>query len=142
MSLPQSHTPAAIAVHGVTRRHVVHSLTEEKVEDIRRNGFTVYEGALTPEEARQAGQLMDAVYERQLAEVGGVEKLEKINDQNIVRSLLVYEDAFVHLANNPLLMPIIKALLGENVSLSSQVGILNRPSQRNYQEAWHRELQY
>ncbi len=142
MTFWQPDNSLALGVHGVTRRHKVNSLTDEKVEAIRRNGYTVYEGALTPEEARTAGALLDNLYDRQVQEIGGMDRLEKINDQNIVRSMLVYEHAFLHLANNPLLMPIIKAILGENISLGAQVGILNRPTERNYQESWHRELQY
>lgn len=131
-----------IAVHGVTRRNIVQSTDEVWQEEIRRNGFAVIENALTLEQSKTIGTLLDSLYEEQVREIGGIEKLRKINDQNIVRSMLVYHEAFVHLANNPLLMPLVKRLLGDNISLSSQVGILNCPTQKNYQEAWHRELQY
>jgi ectoine hydroxylase-related dioxygenase (phytanoyl-CoA dioxygenase family) len=141
-AMTQSDAQAAIATHGVTRRHKVNSIVEERVEDIRRNGFTIIEGALTQVEARNASALLDRLYEQQVAEIGGEKRLQEINDQNIVRSVLVYEHAFLHLAYNPQLITIIKAILGDNISLSSQVGILNRPTQPNYQERWHRELQY
>ncbi len=63
-------------------------------------------------------------------------------DVNIVRTPLVYDDFFVEMAAHPSITAVVRALIGPKISLSSQVGVISRPDVRNYQEAWHRELQY
>jgi ectoine hydroxylase-related dioxygenase (phytanoyl-CoA dioxygenase family) len=73
----------------------------------------------------------------------GADNIAAIKDKYIVRSMLAFDDFFLGpIACNPALLAVIRAVLGQNISLSSQVGILNPPDDRLYQLAWHRELQY
>lgn len=131
-----------IGTHGVYRRDVVASDVDRHVEEIRRLGVTVVEGLFTRDEMEYARKRLHEIYAEQVAEVGGEENLDLIDDTNIVRSPLVYDEAFVAIAKQPTALAIVRACLGQKVSLASQVGILNKPKVRNYVENWHRELQY
>lgn len=131
-----------IATHGVTERFVPTSDIDLQVEEIRRRGFTIIEGLYDPAELEEARETLKQIYAQQVEEIGGVEKLQQINDVNIVRTPLAYSDFYLEMATHPKLLPLVKAVIGQKVSISSQVGILNRPGFKNYQEAWHRELQY
>jgi ectoine hydroxylase-related dioxygenase (phytanoyl-CoA dioxygenase family) len=131
-----------VNTHGVTERHRNGSDIERHAEEIRRVGVTVIPDVFTPNEMDQARDLLEQIYAVQVAEVGGEENLRLINDANIVRSPLAYHPFFRSVAKHPKMLSVAKACLGENVSLSSQVGIINRLGFQNYQEAWHRELQY
>lgn len=133
---------APLLTHGVTERHRAAAPEDQRIEEIVRDGFTVVRGALTADEARYAAHALDRLYADQVAEFGAA-NIERIRDKYIVRSMLVYDDFFLHtVACNPAVIGIVKRLLGQNISLSSQVGILNPPDDRLYQLAWHRELQY
>lgn len=140
-SVPSSQL-APVKVHGVTERRINHSPEHAVVEEIRRNGFAVVRAALTPEEVDYTRQRLDELYADQVAEFGE-ENISRINDRHIVRSMLAFDDFFLHrVACNDKVLPIIKTMVGQNLSLSSQVGILNPPQGDLYQTAWHRELQY
>lgn len=131
-----------LLTHGVTERHLASDPTEAAVEEIARDGFTIIRGALAPGGVAYAARQLDALYDRQVAEFGA-ENIARIKDKYIVRSMLTEDDFFLHdIACNPALLGIVRVVLGPNISLSSQVGILNPPDDRLYQLAWHRELQY
>lgn len=132
-----------ILTHGVSRRNRLETPLDAHVERLWRLGYTVLPNVLAASELEHARSQIDDVYRRQVEEIGGLEALKSIHDANVVRSLLVYDDFFLHrIAANPEVIALVQALLGENVSLSSQVGIINEPSDEIYQAAWHRELQY
>jgi ectoine hydroxylase-related dioxygenase (phytanoyl-CoA dioxygenase family) len=135
-------TTELLLTHGVTERHQISDPTDAAIEDLVRDGFTIVRGALSPQGVGYAAKQLDQLYAQQVAEFGA-ENIERIRDKYIVRSMLAYDDFFLHdIACNPVLLGIVKMALGPNISLSSQVGILNPPDDRLYQLAWHRELQY
>src|SRR5207247_10622939 len=75
-------------------------------------------------------------------EIGGEDQLAEMNDTNVVRLLLAYDDYFVELATKPAVLAIVEALLGDYYILSQQNGIINPPHLANYQASWHRDLAY
>lgn len=132
-----------VVTHGVTRRTHVETPLDAHVERVRLLGYTVLPNMLTTSELEHARSRIDGIYQHQVEEIGGPEAMQSIHDTNIVRSLLVYDDFFLHrIAANEEVIALVRAFLGENISLSSQVGIINEPSDKIYQAAWHRELQY
>jgi ectoine hydroxylase-related dioxygenase (phytanoyl-CoA dioxygenase family) len=131
-----------ILTHGVRERAISRSQIDLHVEELARRGVTVIPDLYGEEELRRARDLLTSLYDRQVEEIGGPEQLKKINDANIIRSPLVFDDFFVRMAADPRVLSIVRAVIGDKVSLSSQVGVISRPSVHNYQQAWHRELQY
>ena len=113
-----------------------------RVEELRNVGHTVVESGLAADELQLIREKIDAIYERQLAEIGGEERLRRINDANLARCLVGYDEYFIRLAAHPRLVSICRRVLGENFILMSQNGVLNRPADEHYQVTWHRDLNY
>ena len=111
-------------------------------QQIRMRGLAVVPGLLGDDEVAMLNERMDAAYARQCDEVGGEPELAKMNDADNVRCLLAYDDAFLRLAQHPLLIAVVKAVLGDNVVLLMQNGVINRPGRLQYQTNWHRDLNY
>ena len=133
----------SINTHGVTERRKIESVFDEKMEEIERDGWAVIENVLPEEEIDECRRRIDAAYAVQVQEFGGEERLAKAQDQNVVRMILAYDDYFVRYINNEIVMEYVRAMLGRNVSLSSQVAILNRPAGDSVNsDVWHRDLQY
>jgi ectoine hydroxylase-related dioxygenase (phytanoyl-CoA dioxygenase family) len=131
-----------IAVHGVYERTRNADVVDMHIEEIHRDGFSIVKGVLDEEEIAYTREALDRIYSRQMEEFGA-DNLRAIKDKYIVRSMLAYDDFFLQkIAINEKVLPVIKRLLGANISLSSQVGILSPPDDVLYQTAWHRELQY
>ncbi len=134
--------PNNLSVHGVCEWNEVRSWEDVHLEEIARNGFSVVPSVLNNEELEYARHALDRLYDLQLTEFGE-DNLAAIKDKYIIRSMLVYDEFFLNrVALNEQMLLIVKKILGENISLSSQVGILNPPEDKIYQTAWHRELQY
>jgi ectoine hydroxylase-related dioxygenase (phytanoyl-CoA dioxygenase family) len=133
---------APVMVHGIKERSHSNTDTELKLEEFRREGYCVLTGILSESVLEQARTRIDAVYAVQEKELGQDLSLVMLNDSNIARALLAYDDFFAQFAYDPVVAPYIAALLGENYLLSSQVAILNQPHQGHYQHSWHRDLNY
>ncbi len=132
-----------VLTHGVSRQRQIASPIDRHIEEIERVGFTILHNVLDSEELNRARTGIDNTYEVQVQELGDEARLRSINDADIARSLLVYNDFFLdRVAVNAAVLDIVRTFLGANISLSSQVGILSRPANSLYQLAWHRELQY
>lgn len=132
----------AVNTHAVYRRDTVAGDVDRHVEELRRIGVTIIPGAFSRDEMEAARWGLHAIYAQQIEEIGGEQNLHLINDANIVRSPLAYDDAFVSVAKHPMALAVARACLGPKITLASQVGILNKPGAKNYVENWHRELQY
>jgi ectoine hydroxylase-related dioxygenase (phytanoyl-CoA dioxygenase family) len=131
-----------VSTHAVLRRDLVSGAVEEHAEELRRVGVTIIPGAFTRDEMEYARKRLHEIYASQVDEIGGEENLHRINDANIVRCPLAYDDFFVSIAKHPTALAVARAALGPKITLASQVGILNKPASKNYVENWHRELQY
>lgn len=132
-----------IKTHGVSERRKVESLFDEKMEEIERNGWAVIENAIPRNELDECRRRIDDAYAAQVAEFGGEERLAQAKDQNVVRTILAYDDFFLRYVNNKVVMEYVRAMLGKNVALSSQAGIINRPAETTViSHVWHRDLQY
>jgi ectoine hydroxylase-related dioxygenase (phytanoyl-CoA dioxygenase family) len=112
------------------------------LEEIAVRGFGALPSLLAADAVDRLNDLMDEIYARQCAEVGGEAALAGINDADIARCLLAYSDAYLELATHPTLVALATAVLGENVVLLMQNGVINRPGRRQFQTNWHRDLNY
>jgi ectoine hydroxylase-related dioxygenase (phytanoyl-CoA dioxygenase family) len=128
--------------HAVRELH--HNVTEDdaSAEEIRNIGYTVVDGGLSERELQLMRDKIDRVYELQVKQIGGEDKLKLINDANVGRCLIGYDDYFINLAAHPRIISITTALLGDYFVLMSQNAIVNNPTDEHYQITWHRDLNY
>ncbi|HWS55145.1 MAG TPA: phytanoyl-CoA dioxygenase family protein [Pyrinomonadaceae bacterium] len=112
------------------------------VEAVGRAGYTVLASGLGGEELRLIREKVDAVYARQLDEIGGEERLRRMNDADIARCLAGYDDYFVGVAAHPRVVSLLRRLLGDFFVLMSQNAVFVRPAGHHYQATWHRDLNY
>lgn len=115
---------------------------ESSAEEIARSGFCIVADVLRESEVDELNGAMEDVYAIQCRDVGGEESLRRMNDADIVRCPLAYSDLYMKLALNERLLDVAKALLGENIVLIMQNGVINRPDRIQYQTRWHRDLNY
>jgi ectoine hydroxylase-related dioxygenase (phytanoyl-CoA dioxygenase family) len=133
---------AEVLTHGVSQRAGLVDDVERQVEDLRGVGFTLVPSGLGGEELAALRDRLDAVYARQVEELGGEDQLRRCNEIDVARAPLLYDDAFVHVAANGNLLALVRRMLGDNVVLVQQNGLLTRPASANYQARWHRDLSY
>lgn len=111
-------------------------------EAVRLQGYTILPSGMTPEVLDELSTALDAVYRRQIDEIGGVERLELIGDLWTARAPLAYDPRFLDLAAHSPMLQLAERLLDGYVLLNQQNGILNPPAQEFQQNAWHRDLPY
>ena len=128
--------------YGVRESSDATSEADKSVEEIRISGYTVVAGVLSESELQIIRGKLDEIYEVQVKEIGGEGRLGEINDVNVVRLLLAYDDYFLKVATNPAVLAIAERLLGDYYILMQQNGIINLPGLENYQISWHRDLSY
>jgi ectoine hydroxylase-related dioxygenase (phytanoyl-CoA dioxygenase family) len=128
--------------YGVSRVTAATTGLDVLAEEVLRRGYVVAENGLSEAEIDRYRQLLDAIYAVQQEEVGGEQNLQRINDANVARCLLAYEDAFLSMATNPVLLGVAERILGSNFVLLMQNGVINPPSTKHYQTNWHRDLNY
>lgn len=132
-----------VGSYGVSLRSKPHSDEPSRIaEEVRYTGYAVAEGAIAPSDVSELCDLLDSVYQAQCIEVGGEDVLHELHDADIVRCPLAYEHKFLDLAQHHLIIDVAKKLLGENVVLLMQNGIINRPDRAQAQGRWHRDLNY
>jgi ectoine hydroxylase-related dioxygenase (phytanoyl-CoA dioxygenase family) len=128
--------------HGVREFHRNESAEDLSVEEIKSIGYTIIESGFDAEELQLIRGKIDRIYEQQLREIEGRERLARINDADVARCLIGYDEYFVRLAAHPQIISLATRLLGEYFILMSQNGIINRSAEAHYQVTWHRDLNY
>lgn len=131
-----------IKTHAVREVHENRDDADAYAEEIRNIGYTVVESGISADELELMRRKIDDIYELQVREIGGEEELQRINDADLVRCIIGYDDYFLKPAAHPLIVAVTRKLLGENFILMSQNAIINRPADAHYQLTWHRDLNY
>lgn len=111
------------------------------VEEIKTDGFTIIEGVLSNKELKKYRKKIDKIYAKQEAEFG-IKKLKSINEKDICRMPLKYDDYFINIATNKIVLKIVERFLGEFYILNLQNAIISRPNEIHHQSSWHRDLPY
>lgn len=111
------------------------------VEEIRNNGFAIIEGALSQNELEVYRDKIDRIYQQQQQEFG-LDKLQMIQEKNMCRIPLKYDNYFINIATNDIVLSIVKIFLGEYFILNLQNAIINTPNEEHHQSSWHRDLPY
>src|SRR3954464_7029373 len=139
---------AATAMSQGIKYHAVREFRQNKDEDdfaaeeIRQIGYTVIPSGYSADELQLIREKLDTIYAAQIEELGGAANLKAINDANVARCTVEYDDYFVKLAAHPRLLAIGRRLMSAPFILMSQNGIINRPDDEHYQVTWHRDLNY
>lgn len=128
--------------YGVREAANAVSEIDRSVEEIRVSGYTVVPDVLSQSELAIVGAKLDEIYQAQVKEIGGEQRLAEINDVNIVRLLLAYDDYFLKVATTPKILEVVERLLSDYFILMQQNAIINPPGLENYQTSWHRDLAY
>jgi hypothetical protein len=125
--------------YGVLERRQLSDAIDALVEEIDVLGFTVTDSGLDPAKLETIRVRMDGGLADQAA-ASGEEVLKA--DEDILRCPLADDDLFLEVATLPPVLEVCRRILGENLVLLQQNGILNRPSTPQYQSRWHRDLPY
>ncbi len=128
--------------YGVTDRSQAEGPLDLALEELEIRGYAVLDSGLSPERLDRLRDRLDAIGRLQEEEAGGRRNLERINDADVVRCPLAYDEAFADLAVHPVLMELSRRVLGENFVLVMQNGVVNPPGHEHYQARWHRDLNY
>jgi len=128
--------------HAIREFHRNEGEEDFYLEEIRNVGYTVVESDLSEDELQTIREKIDEIYDRQVREVGGADQLKRMNDADIARCLISYDDYFVRLAAHPKIVSIATRLLGEYLILRPQNSIINQATDEHYQVTWHRDLNY
>ncbi|HVF71499.1 MAG TPA: phytanoyl-CoA dioxygenase family protein [Chthoniobacterales bacterium] len=128
--------------YGVRNMTQLESDVDRFREEIAIKGFTVVPDVVPESELEEARKRIDTVYAAQASEVGGEENLRKINDALVGRCLMAYDDYFLGFATNKKIHAVVGSLLGDYFTILQQNAVINAPSDKHYQTAWHRDLAY
>lgn len=131
-----------LKTHAVREFHQNLDAADFCAEEVRNIGYTVVQSGFSADDLQTIRQKIDNIYQLQLREIGGEQALTRINDANLARCLVGYDDYFLRLAAHPSIMSVAQKLLGEKFVLMSQNAIINRPGDQHYQVTWHRDLNY
>jgi len=121
-------------------KHSNDFLCDEK-EELCINGYVIIENVFSNEELDNASNKLDLIHDLQVKSFGE-ENLKAINEQNLVRSPLVYDDFFLTLVRKETIAHILEYSLGNYYVINQQNGIINMPNEEHHQSSWHRDLPY
>lgn len=130
-----------ILSYGVLKKDTSSTIVENAVQEIRNLGFTVVHSGHSDDELKILSEKFDLVY-LSYANKFGKDRLKEIDEHNTIRLPLVLDKCFLDLANNPVIIDILKKLIIGKFILNQQNGIINPACQQYNQSAWHRDLPY
>ncbi len=131
-----------LRTHGITERNFFDDKIDLIVEEVLINGYAVVNSDFSADFWDLLRNKIDGIYKTQVEEIGGEQNLLAINDANVARHLLAYDDEFIKLATHPVVDKVVAKLLGDFYVLMSQNALINMPSNNHYQTTWHRDLNY
>ena len=133
-----------VRAFGVKEYHDSSTEIDKAAEDVTLIGYTIIADVLSSSQLQSVRTKLDQIYQQQVSETGGEERLHEINDAFTVRCPLAYDDEFLQVATQPAVLSVIEKLLGDYYTLMLQNGILNYPAKGTQQNAgaWHRDLNY
>ena len=111
------------------------------IEEIKNDGFAIIQNVLTSKELDNYREKIDYVYSQQEKEFG-LDRMNALNEKNMCRMPLKYDDYFINIATNQTVLEIVEKFLGKFYILNLQNAIINTPHEEHHQSSWHRDLPY
>jgi ectoine hydroxylase-related dioxygenase (phytanoyl-CoA dioxygenase family) len=125
--------------YGVSEIRTARDEGDCRAEEIEYLGYTVIESVVPASELDGIGEAIDRYYQQQSAQTA---TNAMVKDADILRCPLAYDDLFLRIATLKPLMELCERLLGPNFVLLQQNAIINRPTTKEFQSRWHRDLPY
>lgn len=119
----------------------VNDRVDQHAEEIAIRGFTILPNLFSTDEVVTWREKIDFVYARQEEEYGR-EGLIEIQELDMCRAPLLYDFDFIKLATHPLVLSVVRKILGDWFILNLQNSSINRANQTHHQSSWHRDLPY
>ncbi len=114
---------------------------QRHLEEFRLRGYTILKGILSNEECQVLIEISERIYEKQVEEFG-LGKIKLIEEEDIVRCPMYYDEHFVMLAANSKVMKYLDQIIRGKYILHLQNVIINRPNKEHHQTSWHRDIPY
>ena len=126
--------------YGAIRQNQVGDEVDRHLEELSFKGFTIITDLYSNDELKVWRDKIDHTYQVQETAFGR-DRLASINELDVCRIPLLYDDAFIDMAAHPRVVATIRRILGEWFILNLQNAIINRPQIEHHQSHWHRDLQ-
>jgi len=127
--------------YGIVKQTKNNSKFDSYLEELDIAGFTILSNVLNQSELIEYRERVDKVY-RQQEEEFGKESLDLINESNIARCLLAYDEYFINLLTLEPVTELLNSTLGESYVLTLQNSIISQSEEQHHQSSWHRDLPY
>lgn len=127
--------------YGITNKTNLLTDLEYHIENIRIKGYSIQSNLIDNETCDLFAKKLETIYSNQEIDFGK-DNLAKINELDICRMPFMFDNSFTQFFMNPLVLELTSKLIGENIQLHLQNGIINRPKNEHHQTSWHRDLPY
>ena len=128
--------------YGELKQVTIQEPIEHHAEELMILGYTLLKNVLNQEALHLVRGKTYHIYEQQIIEFGSEKLLDQIAEKNLARALLHYDDYFIKVATQKIVLDVVKKVMGQKVILSLQNGIINKPALTHHQTKWHRDLPY
>ena len=127
---------------GVSELEVIKNVSDYHYENIVKNGYSVIKNVFSKKICETAKENIDKIYQNQIKEFGNEESLKSIDENDLARALIVYDDFFSQFINNKQIDDILKIAFGTKYILNLQNCPINRSKSKHFGTTWHRDLSY
>lgn len=111
-------------------------------EELRLSGYTLIPNVISPADCGRYKDAIYHVYQQQVDEFGGLERLQQINDIGVCRHPFFSDDSFVSLMKISVIDELVKASVANPYVLNVQRGLINAPEETIATRSWHRDHPY
>ncbi|MCS7317948.1 MAG: phytanoyl-CoA dioxygenase family protein [Candidatus Dojkabacteria bacterium] len=127
--------------YGISEIVLLNDEVEKIIEEVRFKGYSIIRNIISLEECLKINNKLEEIYSIQVEEIGK-ENLQKIQELDVVRCPLYYDEKFVSLLTNNFILSVLQKLFQNKFILHLQNGIINRPYTKHHQTSWHRDIPY
>lgn len=115
---------------------------EKERARLETDGFFVLDRVFTPELLSEAIIRLDEINKTQSEEIGGIENLKAIKEENTLRVPFLYDEFFLKFFTEPRVLEILKSVYCREFILLTQSGLINEPRKDHTGARWHKDLPY
>lgn len=131
-----------LSTYGILEQRETKDELDIHVQQIEILGYTVVDGGYTADEIEHFRELIDKFLNEQTEATGGREALSKIQESDVLRACLLYDDSFLKIATNVSIRELVRRTVGAHI-LMQQNAIVNKPDKaQHHQTSYHRDLPY